>query len=127
MNIPHETWQGDIRAGYAAALKAKALGILTDTTIAALTSTGTIAKLLAKYDAQVASVLILHEADQVRAASLARHDLLRVLTGYGSPIITNADVETGRAAGSGNFEALFGPLRNLMTPTPRELESAGNQ
>lgn len=128
MNTPHESAMGHIRAACAALQALKRLAILTDTTIAAITSSGTIAKLLALIDSKIVSPP-LHDADQIRQAQQARADLLRVLTGYGTPVVTDADIETARAAGSANFNALYNPLVAKLTLQPANtvIESAGRQ
>ena len=128
MNTPHETAMGHIRAACAALQMLKRLGILTDTTIAAISSSGTIAKLLALIDSKIVSPP-LQEGAQILQARQARADLLRVLTGYGVPIVTDGDIETARAAGSANFNALYTPLVGKLTLTPNNtvIESAGRQ
>lgn len=127
MNAPHETQQTLIRAAVAALNRLKLLGVLTATKIGTITASGTVAKLVALIQTNIDTPSpALHDADQVRQASLAFADLKKVLNGYGAPVILDADVETARADVTNKFNALYNPLKALMR-VPADLENSGNQ
>ena len=127
MNAPHESQQEFIRAAVAALNRLKLLGVLTATKIGTITSSGTVAKLVTLIQTNIDTPSpALHDADQVRQASLAFADLKKVLNGYGVPVIVDADVETARASGGNKFDALYNPLKALLRFSA-DLENGGNQ
>jgi hypothetical protein len=99
----HETQKVYLEEGLAAIGAAEAFG-LTDTVMGAITNPGTVDKLLTAIDG-----LALHETYNVRRPQITGAiDKLRDLG-----VLTDADVEAGRAASSARVAAMVAGLRAL--------------